>query len=81
MSARELSLMIGKHEAYINKLECYAFNLSTNVLLEILDALQVSPQQFFADNYRDYKKDDELYQIIKKLPADKKDGLINLLKN
>jgi len=53
MSARELSMMLGKHEGYINKLESYDFNLTVGTLLEILEALEVSPEEFFAvgDDY------------------------------
>lgn len=47
LSARELSLRIGKHEGYINKLESQDFNLPTSVLLEIIDALEISPSDFF----------------------------------
>ena len=48
MSARELSLMIGKHEGYINKLECKDFILPSTVLLEIISAFGVTEEEFFS---------------------------------
>ena len=80
LSARELSLRIGKHEGYINKLESKDFNLPTTMLLKIIEALQVSPQEFFADNYGSVRMDDELYFLIKDLPLKKKELIIDLIK-
>lgn len=56
LSARELSLRLGKHDGYINKLESKDFNLPTQMLLEIIEVLEITPAEFFADNYADYKK-------------------------
>lgn len=80
LSARELSLRIDKHEGYINKLESLDFNLPTSVLLEIIDALEISPAEFFADNYQTFKKDEELLTLIKSLPQSKKDSLITFIR-
>lgn len=80
LSARELSLRIDKHEGYINKLESLDFNLPTSVLLEIIEALEISPEEFFADNYQTFKKDEELLSLIKSLPQSKKDSLITFIK-
>lgn len=80
LSARELSLRIGKHEGYINKLESNDFNLPTKILLEIIKALEITEEQFFSSNYMNYKQDNELYEIVKKLPKDKKESLINIIK-
>ena len=79
LSARELSLRIGKHEGYINKLESKDFNLPTTMLLEIINALNITPAEFFADNYIDYKKDKEIYNLIANMSAEKKTGLISFI--
>lgn len=79
LSARELSLRIGKHDGYINKLESNDFNLPTSMLLEILSALNVSPEEFFAENYTDYKQNKEIMQLLNKMPLDKKANLIAFL--
>ncbi len=80
ISARELSGRIDKHDAYINRLETKGFNLPTEVLLKIIEVLEITPQEFFADNYRTYKVDNELYNAISKLPSDKKQHFLEILK-
>ncbi len=81
LSARELSLRIGKHEGYINKLESKDFNLPTYMLLKIIDALEITPAIFFADNFASYKEDNELTILIKNLPTDKKKNIIEFIRN
>ena len=80
LSARELSLRIGKHEGYINKLESKDFNLPALMLLEIIDALEISYSEFFAENYTSYNTDNQLYSLIQSLPQDKKQHIIEFLK-
>lgn len=80
LSARELSLRIGKHEGYINKLESKDFNLPTKMLLEIIDALEIKPSEFFAENYQTYKIDNELKELINNIPFSKRQSMIDFLK-
>ena len=80
MSARVLSLTIGKDEGYIGKLESKQFTLPSTVLLDILEVLEVSPAEFFADNYQSFAKDKELLDLFKTLPSEKKDSIMNLIK-
>ena len=47
ITARELSLRIGKHGTYINKLECTDFNMPMSTFLDILAALGVGLEEFF----------------------------------
>lgn len=79
MTAQELSQMIGKSNNYIGKLECYNFNLPSSVLLTIIDALAVTAEEFFADNFQTYQKDKELYNLIKVLPQEKKEALMKFI--
>ena len=80
ISARDLSLKLGKHEAYISKLESKDFNLPTNVLLDIFDILEIEPEMFFAENYDTYKEDRELNDLILNLPHRKRELLKEYLK-
>lgn len=80
LSARELSLRLGKNENYINRLECTGFNLPVEVMCQIIELLEVSPKHFFADNYHNFEADNELYEVIKALPSDKKKTLLEFLK-
>lgn len=81
LSARELSLLIGKSESYINHLESKPFNLKINVVLDIIAALNVTCEKFFSENYRSYDKDIEILNIIKSVPEDRKKNLIDLIKH
>ena len=81
LSARELSLLIGKHGGYINKLESKDFNLPTSVLLKILETLNVSCEEFFAENFMTYKTDKELASTFEKLSAYNKKMILELMKN
>ena len=81
LSARELSLLIGKHGGYINKLESKDFNLPTSVLLKILETLNVSCEEFFAENFMTYKTDKELGSTFEKWSADNKKMILDLMKN
>ena len=80
-SARKLSLRIGKSPTYINQIENRNFNISLPVLLDIIDVLEISCAEFFADNYTDYKQDQEILEILAKLPPDRKKSFIDLMKN
>ena len=80
ISARELSLMIGKAESYINRLETVGFNLPVPVLLEIIEAFEISEEEFFSKNYQNYSVDNELTELLKSLPKDKKQHIIEFIK-
>lgn len=81
MSARALSDAIDKSENYINRLENVGINLPITVLLEIINALEISPEEFFSSNFRTYRNDNELYNLIKDMPEDKKQSLTNFIKH
>ena len=80
LSARELSLKIDKHDGYINKLESKDFNLSAVALLEIIKAMGITIDEFFADNYTTYKQDKELTDTFKTLSHDSKHTILDLMK-
>ena len=80
LSARELSLRIGKHGAYIAKFESGGFHMPIDVLLQIIEELKISPKHFFADNYHNFEADNELYEVVKSLPIEKKQHLLGLFK-
>ena len=79
LTAKDLSLSIDKHEGYINKLEAKDFNLPTKNLLLILEVLEISPAEFFSDNYKTYESDNQLADLISKLSKEKRELLINFL--
>ena len=81
LSARELSLRIGKSDTYINQIESKNFTISLPVLFDIIDALEISCAEFFADNYANYSQDKEILDLLKNLSADRKNSFIDLMKN
>ncbi|MCI8612664.1 MAG: helix-turn-helix transcriptional regulator [Clostridia bacterium] len=46
LSARELSLRLGKSPTYINQIKSRNFNLSLPALLDIIDVLEISCAEF-----------------------------------
>jgi len=80
LSARALSLNIDKNPAYITKLEAGEFEPSMRVILEIIQACNITPEEFFSENIDTYKLDKETVNIIKNLPENKKLALKELLK-
>lgn len=80
MSARELSQRVGKHDTYINKLESYDFNLPTSVLLEIIEALEISVEDFFCLG-KDYTEDGKTLLVgFNKLNHTNKQTILDLVK-
>lgn len=81
LSARELSLRIGKSETYINQVECRNFTVSLPVLFEIIEALEITCAEFYSDNYVAYKQDKEILNTLNALPAERKNSFLDLIKN
>lgn len=81
LSARELSLRIGKSDTYINQIESKNFKISLPVLFDILEVLEVPFAEFFSDNYVNYNQDKEILDLLGHLPEDRKKSFIDLMKN
>jgi len=80
LSARELSLRIGKNEAYINRLEYRKnFEPSISVINDIVEACGSSLEEFFYYNMNQYKEDKQIIDLLKRVPATKKEAWIELL--
>lgn len=80
LSARALSLNIDKNPAYITKMEAGEFEPSMKVILEIIEACGITPEEFFYEDINSYKLDKENLSIIKNLSEHKKSALKELLK-
>jgi len=83
LSARDLSLKIGKNPAYISRLESKndSFEPSVSALLEIIDACGSSVSEFFYYQINAYRKDKEIIDLLKTASPEKKDAIITLLKS
>ena len=83
LSARELSLKIGKNSAYISRLESKndSFEPSVSALLNIIEACNSTECEFFYHDIYAYAKDKEIIELLKTASPIKKDAIISLLKN
>ena len=81
LSARELSLRINRHESYIAKLESKDFNLPLNVFLDIVIALGVPIEEFFAGNFASFGQDREILDSFMRLSYDCKVALLTVIKH
>ncbi len=82
LSARDLSLKIGKNSACISRLESKdSFEPSVSVLLDIISVCGSTESEFFYYDIQQYQKDKEIIELLKTASPIKKDSIINLLKN
>lgn len=81
ISAKELSLRIGKAEDYISKLESRNFNLPTFVLLDIINELGVDYAEFFAEDYKNYQTNQRIINAIQDLNARQRLLILELLES
>lgn len=79
LSARALSLEIGKNPAYITKLEAGEYEPSMQVILDIIKACHITPEEFFYNNYQSYSLDTHTLKIINGMSEKKKLALNELL--
>ena len=80
LSSRELGLMLGNSDTYFYKVEDGSIVLNVPKLCEILEALEVDAEEFFYDDFDNYKKDKEILGITKSLSKEELEALILLLK-
>lgn len=82
LSARELSLRIGKNEAYINRLEYRKnFEPSVSVINDIAEACNSSLEEFFYYDITQFEKDKHIILLLKKAKPEIKDSIIKILEN
>ncbi|MBO5102837.1 MAG: helix-turn-helix transcriptional regulator [Clostridia bacterium] len=78
LSARELSLMLGKNPSYITKLEDREFNPPMQIILEIIECCNSTTEEFFYHNILAYEKDKKLLDYFNKLNDKQKEAILNL---
>lgn len=80
LSARELSLRIGKNPSYINRLEYRKdFEPTVGVINDIIEVCDSSFEEFFHYDMDEYQADKQILDLIKNLSQEKKDALIKFL--
>ena len=81
LSARKLSMEIGKNECYIHRLETSkSFAPTFETLMDILDVCNTTTEEFFYYNIPAYKQDKEILNLLETASTEKKNAIITLLK-
>lgn len=81
LSARKLSMLIGKTEGYIHHMEqSKNFAPTFETLSDILEVCNTTFEEFFYKDISSYKKDKELLDLIQNSTDSKKDIAISILK-
>ena len=82
LSARALSLAIGKNASYIHLLESRknTFEPSLSVLLDIIAACNSTPEEFFSYDIDQYSIDKKTLNFLKTLSPYQKEAIMNLYK-
>ncbi len=78
LSARKLSIMIGKSEPYIHSLENGGFELSLSALFEICEILEIEPDYFFTNNPETFEQDQKLFKYFASLTSKQKEAILHL---
>lgn len=81
VSARDMSLSLGQSESYINKIENRRAMPSMTGFFYICEYLGIKPQDFFDTNTISPTKAAEIIQEIGKLPPDKADHILQVIKD
>ncbi len=82
LSARALSLAIGKNASYIHLLESSktTFEPSLTTLLDIIEACGSSVAEFFSEDMEQYALDKKTLEFLKTLSPYQKEAIMNLYK-
>ena len=82
LSARALSLAIGKNASYIHLLESNktSFESSLSVLLDIINVCGSTSEEFFYSDLQQYKVDKKSLEFFKTLSTYQKEAIMNLYK-
>ena len=81
ISAAELSFRVGKSASYVSKLESVGIIPPSNILLKLIEALGIEPEEFFAKDYRNYRKNILIGEEYEKLSDDQKQVVLSVLRN
>lgn len=78
LSARALSLMIGKTDSYVNRMEQNGFEPSLSTLLEIIDACGSNTEEFFYHDITKYKEEKATIDFLATLTEKQLQAIRNL---
>ena len=80
LSARKLSMLIGKTEGYIHSMEqSRKFAPTFETLNDILEVCDTTLEEFFYYDIEEYHNDKEIITMLKTAPKSKKEIVISVL--
>ncbi len=80
LSSRKLGRLLGNSDTYFYKVEDGSIILNMPKFLEILETLEITPEEFFYKDFENYKRDKEILKITKSLSKEELEALVILLK-
>lgn len=80
LSAKDLGKMLGNSYTYFYKVEDGSIILSVPKLLEVLQLLDVSVEEFFHDDMDNYRLDKEILELSKSIAKPEVDTMLHLMK-
>ena len=81
VSARDMSLSLGQSESYVNKIENKRALPSFAGFIYICEYFGITPQEFFDSQDSDPVQSNEIIAMIKKLPADQAEHILQVIKD
>lgn len=80
LSARETSLRLGYSEQFMKRIENKSVELKVSTLLDFLDIVDITPQDFFYLGEHYNKEDKNVLDLYNNLSQDGKQTIIDLMK-
>lgn len=80
LSARETSLRLGYSEQFMKRIENKSVELKVSTLLEFLNIVEITPQDFFYMGESYNKEDKNVLELYSNLSADGKQTILDLMK-
>lgn len=80
LSARETSLRLGYSEQFMKRIENKSVELKVSTLLDFLDIVDITPQDFFYLGTQFNKEDKNVLELYNNLSADGKQTILDLMK-
>ncbi len=81
LSKYEISLRLGNNDNYMSRVLTGKNNIDINKFFDILDVLQISTEEFFYPDYKNYNEDKPLIELLLKLNDSEKESLMTIFKN
>ena len=80
LSSRETSLRLGYSEQFMKRIENQTVELRVRTLLQFLDVIEITPQDFFYLGEQYSKEDKNVLDLFNNLSSDNKQIILSLMK-